>query len=738
MSPLAGFGPTAREALSQLKEYLVWSFEREPWRTAADFHDPRIIEFRVEVRPEYQVKGRVYPCDESIPMRVAAVHGRQESGMLVCALPMLGLQFYYYESNALRGLVTTYVQEALKGNTPQQLSRYLFPKRVWLEEVAVSGGKLSLAAQERIDSPGLKFVADPLNSEQMRRSFSRAYGRERQVAQLAQMLIRERANVLLVGEVGVGKTAILVDAVREVERETRLRDKEAGKSVANRIARFWSSSAARLIAGMKYLGQWEERCERVIEDLARIDGVIAFEDLLELVRTGGSSSNTSIAAFLLPFIERGELRVVSETTPEGLDACRRLLPGFADAFRIVQIPSFTQPEALATLQAYCAAIERNTTVRIDNDGRRLIYRLFQRFLPYEAFPGKTVMFTSRLYEHAKTTKLSEITNDVIINAFVKLTGLPELFLRDEVALQEDDVLGFFQSEVIGQEEACQAATGTVLTFKAGLNDPARPLSVLFFTGPTGVGKTELARSLARFLFGAVEDSERFVRLDMSEYSSPGSAERLVSGSSGETSEFINRMRRQPFAVVLLDEVEKAHEGVFDVLLSVFDEGRLTDRFGRTTYLRSAVIVMTSNLGATSSDPPGFSLQLGPAASTFDRAAQTFFRPEFYNRIDRVVSFRPLGRDSTRRIVVKELQSLNTREGLEKRKVKLGWTDRLVDHLVDVGFNSRFGARPLQRAIEQEIVTKLAFYLNRKSQLRNAKLTVDFDSDEQKITISEGA
>jgi ATP-dependent Clp protease ATP-binding subunit ClpC len=227
-----------------------------------------------------------------------------------------------------------------------------------------------------------------------------------------------------------------------------------------------------------------------------------------------------------------------------------------------------------------------------------------------------------------------------------------------------------------------------------------------------------------------------VRLDMSEYSSPGSAERLISRSSGETSDFINRMRRQPFAVVLLDEVEKAHEGVFDLLLSVFDEGRLTDRFGRTTYLRSAVIIMTSNLGAAGSDPPGFNLQPGPAASTYDRAAQTYFRPEFYNRIDRIVSFRGLGRESIRRIVVKELQALNAREGLEKRKLKLSWTERLVDHLVGVGFSARFGARPLQRAIESEIVTQLAFHLNRKAELKEKLLTVDFDPDQQKVVISE--
>lgn len=728
--PLAGFGGSAREALAQLKEYLVWSFEREPWRSAPDFLEPKLLEFRVEVRPQYTVKGRVYPCDESIPLRVACVHGRQESGMLVCALPMLGLQFYYYEAKALRGLATTYVQEALKNFTPQQITRYLFPKSTLLEEIAVRGGKRSPTTFSLPEFPNLKLVADPLGADQMRRSLSRAYGRERQVAELVQLLTREGANVLLVGEAGVGKTAALVDAVREIEREIRSRAKdradEGNVAPHNMAPRFWTSSAARFIAGMKYLGQWEERCERVIEELAGIEGVIAFEDLLELVRTGGTSSTSSLASFFLPFIERGEVRVICETTPSGLEACRRLLPGFVDAFRILQLPSFTQSEALAALQAYCTRIERNSTALIGNAERNLVYRLFQRFMPYEAFPGKTVSFTARLYERAKSERLSEITSDWIIGEFVKLTGLPELFLRDEVSLAENDVQEFFEAEVIGQSEACRTATSSVLTFKAGLNDPARPLGVMLFTGPTGVGKTELSRSLARFLFGAAEDSERFVRLDMSEYSLPGSAERLVAGPAGEPSEFINRMRRHPFAVVLLDEIEKADEGVFDVLLSVFDEGRLTDRFGSTTYFRSAMIIMTSNLGAISSEPPGFGSTGETDSSTYHRAAQTFFRPEFYNRIDTVLTFRSLDQQSARRIVIKELNSLSSREGITKRKVKLVWTERLVDHLAQAGFSARFGARPLQRTIEREIVTALAFHLNREPQVRELQIGFDFD------------
>lgn len=729
--PLAGFGRTAREALAQLKEYLTWSFDQAPWRTVPDFLDPQLVEFRVEVRPEYILKGRVYPCDESFPLRVACVHGRQQSGMLVCALPMLGVQFYYYEANSLRGLVTTYTQEWLKNSTPQQLRRFLNPKSVRLEELAIKGGKPSAAMFTTPDMQNLKLVATPLGSDEMRRSFSRAFGRERIVSELVQLLQRDRANVLLVGESGVGKTSILVDAVRIVEREARSSDNE--NEAQAKLPRFWTSSAARLIAGMKYLGQWEERCERVIEELARIDGVIAFEDLLELVHTGGATTN-SIASFFQPFLERAEMRIVSETTPAGLDACRRLLPGFVDAFRILRVPDFTQAEALSALHAYCTNIERNSPVRTKSDDRNLIYRLFRRFLPYEAFPGKTVNFAARLYERAKSDRATDIASDRIIAAFVKATGLPELFLRDEVSLEERDLQAFFEHEVVGQTDACRAATSAVLTFKAGLNDPARPISVLLFTGPTGVGKTELSRSLARFLFGAAEDSERFIRLDMSEYSLPGSAERLVAGPWGEPSEFINQMRRQPFAVVLFDEIEKAEEGVFDLLLSVFDEGRLTDRFGRTTYFQSAVLIMTSNLGAVASETPGFGAG-EIASSTYHRAAQTFFRPEFYNRIDAVLSFSALDKENVRRIAIKELNALNLREGMLKRSIRLVWTDRVVDHVAQAGFDSRLGARPLQRVIEREIVTPLALHLNRNPQLRDTEITIDFDDRNDRVIVN---
>jgi len=214
---------------------------------------------------------------------------------------------------------------------------------------------------------------------------------------------------------------------------------------------------------------------------------------------------------------------------------------------------------------------------------------------------------------------------------------------------------------------------------------------------------------------------------MSEYSLPGSAERLIAGPSGEPSEFINQIRRQPFAVVLFDEIEKADEGVFDLLLSVFDEGRLTDRFGRTTWFQSAVIIMTSNLGAIASAMPGFGASDEIASSTYHRAAQVFFRPEFYNRIDSILSFSALDKQTVRQIAIKELNALNSREGMLKRSVRLVWTDRVVDHVAQAGFDARLGARPLQRVIEKEIVTPLALHLNRNPQLRDTQITVDFDT-----------
>jgi ATP-dependent Clp protease ATP-binding subunit ClpC len=261
-------------------------------------------------------------------------------------------------------------------------------------------------------------------------------------------------------------------------------------------------------------------------------------------------------------------------------------------------------------------------------------------------------------------------------------------------------------------------TQLVSKFKAGLSDPGRPIGVLLFCGPTGVGKTELAKAVGDYFFGHGEQPHRMLRLDMSEYAGPGSGERLITAPDGSPSELIRRFRQQPFQLLLLDEIEKAAPEVFDVLMNVFDEGRLTDRFGRVTSFRSAVIVMTSNLGASQSGSLGF----GHSRPVwYADEALAFFRPEFFNRFDAVLSFEPLSRETILAITRKELEEIGKREGLRAAGLQLSWSEAVVEHLASVGFNPRYGARPLQRLLEESVVAPVAKLLIGSPGLRQRKI-----------------
>jgi ATP-dependent Clp protease ATP-binding subunit ClpC len=256
-------------------------------------------------------------------------------------------------------------------------------------------------------------------------------------------------------------------------------------------------------------------------------------------------------------------------------------------------------------------------------------------------------------------------------------------------------------------------------------DPARPLGVLLFCGPTGVGKTALARALSEFCFGASGQKDRFVRLDMSEYSGGDATRRLFRNPQGGPAAWIERVRRQPFCVLLLDEIEKANPEVFDALLGLLDEGRLTDEFGRVTNFRSAIILLTSNLGSNSPAGIGFANDGGPA---YESEVAKYFRPEFFNRLDAVVTFKPLTLPEVEVITRKELAELAMREGFAMAGIHLTWTDQVIAVIAREGFDLRLGARPLQRAIEHLVVTPLARWKAAHPQVRN--LTVQLEIGEE--------
>jgi ATP-dependent Clp protease ATP-binding subunit ClpC len=716
---VAAFAATPAEARHQLRDHLERLYRESPWRGEPDFHDPALAVHRVDVRSEYVDEERSYPCGETLALRVPVATGRTSAGLRVASLPTLGVRFSFYADEDLKPLVTQYVQQRFKGKSPAEVARFLSPAHVELDDVVI---QVPREYRQRRTDPELKdlaAVADPLGSRELRGRYSRAWERDEVVARLVEVIRKETAPILLLGEGGVGKTSILADAARRLEREGGMSavGAEPAEGVARRAHRFWLTSAPRLIAGMQYLGMWQERTEHVIAQVGSIPGVLCAENLLDLVRSGGRSPADSIGAFLIPYLQRAELRLIAEATPAELDAVRRLLPGLADVFQVVVVPPFTRAQAVDCLAHVAAAHRQNFRVEFDRGVVETTYRLFGRFMPYHAFPGRAAGFVTELFDRASREGRARIRPGDAIDGFVRQTGVPELFLRDDWPLDVRQVIDTLHRDVIGQPRACEAAAGVATTFKAGLNDPGRPLGVLLFTGPTGVGKTQLAQSLARFLFGgaAAEEvsasgrtGERLIRLDMSEYAGPGAADRFLGSTEAGPQgggEWIQKVRQQPFTVVLLDEIEKAAPEIFDVLLGVFDEGRLTDPWGRLTFFRSAVIVMTSNLGAKGAEP--FGLSRGAAAPAYEAEAMGYFRPEFFNRIDAVVTFDPLSPQVVREIAAKELAELAGREGLAKYGLKLEWTQRVVDRIVAEGFDARYGARPLQRAIETLVVTPLA-------------------------------
>ncbi len=729
----AAYDETRSGALQQLKRYFEWLVKASDLEPETDFFNPELFHIRVRVRPEYQgsARNRRYPCESTIELRVPCVRGTTRGDILCCSIPTLGIGFFCHNPSALQTMVTERVRQELSGRTPQELSRFMAPKSLELDQVLVRARIRRLGGDRHEQQlTALPPIAEPMADAAFRKSYSPAFRREAEVAFLGDRLHSRPGSLLLVGEDGVGKTTLLVNAVRAAERKPE-KESNQDKPAYGRHSRFWYTSAARLIAGMRYLGQWQERCEEVIAELSQIGGVLCMESLIDLVRIGGSDPSASVGAFLLPYLQSGQLRLVAEATPAEIDACRRLLPGFAQPFEIMKVDELAGKAAGEALDEIAAAGSRDLRVEVEDNVSRAVLRLHRRFMPYHPLPGRAGSFLRGLLDRARQQKFSSVGIEQAFEQFVRETGLPELFLDDEQPLPTAEVFETLSEQVIGQDKACQAVARLVCTFKTGLNDPRRPVGSLLFCGPTGVGKTQLARTLSDYLFGHGDQSGRLIRLDMSEYSAPWAAQRLVTNPDGMPSDFISKVRKQPFVVVLLDEIEKAAPEVFDMLLGLLDEGRLTDRYGRTTWFRTAIVIMTSNLGSSHSNSIGFSEE---STDAYEREIRSFFRPEFFNRLDGVVTFDPLNRETCRLVVEKELNDLSKREGVAKRDLKTRFGETLVEYLVAEGFDPKYGARPLQRTIEHQVVSSLSRFLIENRDVARAWLEIDFDVDSKEIQV----
>jgi ATP-dependent Clp protease ATP-binding subunit ClpA len=541
--------------------------------------------------------------------------------------------------------------------------------------------------------------------------------RDGEVEELTGLLqSEERRPVLLVGPRQVGKTAILHEYVwRQVSgRRSAFLDR----------SNVWLLAPARLISGMSYVGQWENRLLAILKEAKRRRHILYFDDLIGLFLAGQSAvSSLSVADVLKPYLERRQVQVVGEITPDALRVLRERDRGFADLFHLLPVREPKEEEILRILIFAQRQLETQHRCRFELDVLPTVLDLQRRYARDLAFPGKAATFLRQLAVKFSGTP---IFRGEALEEFRLRSGLSTTFLDRQMRLERRTIRQELAKHVIGQEAALEAAADVLSIAKARLNDPGRPLGVFLFLGPTGVGKTECAKAIAQFLFqdddaqrlleaifvpkeqrqeaGPSRGTDRLLRFDLNEYNEPGAAARLVGTFHQPEGLLTSAIRRQPFAVVLFDEVEKAHPEVFDMLLQVLGEGRLTDALGRTADFSNALIVLTSNLGVRESES-SFGLRSDDASrdSGFVRAAEKFFRPEFFNRIDRIIPFHRLDREQVRSIARKLLAEIFSREGLMQRKCLLSVETPALERIVDQGYDPVLGARALKRSLERHLV-----------------------------------
>jgi len=595
-------------------------------------------------------------------------------------------------------------------------------------------------------------------------------GRDEEIEQTVEVLSRRgKNNPVLIGEAGVGKTAIVEGLAQ------RIVDDEVPQTLTGK--RVMQLELSGVVAGTRYRGDFEERVKRLVDEIREhSDELIIFIDELHtLVGAGGSSEGGMDAGNMLkPALARGELHVVGATT---LDEYRKNIEkdaALARRFQPILVPEPTVDDAITILRGLRDRYEAHHQVRYADEALVAAVELADRyvtdrFLPDKAIdlidqagarvrlrtktPGRDVRdlerraeelqrdkdqaVASEQYEQASQLRdeitgvrrqieqlggdqpaVPEVTVSDIAEVVARATGIPVHQLTEE---EKDRLLRLEQhlhERVIGQDEAVSAVAEAVRRSRAGLGDPQRPVGSFLFLGPTGVGKTELARALTEALFGA---DSRMIRLDMSEFQERHTVSRLVGAPPGyvgyeEAGQLTEAVRRRPYSVVLLDEIEKAHPDVFNTLLQILDDGRLTDGQGRTVDFKNTVLIMTSNLGSDlvtrRAGPLGFAGnaaavagQQGSLQEQLMRRLRESFRPEFLNRIDEIIVFRQLDQTELRQIT--GLLLTETQRRLHAQDVTVTFTTAAVDWIADRGYQPEFGARPMRRVIQREVDNELS-------------------------------
>ncbi len=606
------------------------------------------------------------------------------------------------------------------------------PETIFVNEFSRTSGTGGVSEEA---SPTLNKVAQKWDFKDQKEAeesgFAEVFEREKLVDEIQSLVDGEKAiSIVLVGPTRVGKTALLRHLAWR--KNTAHQQKDA----INRTIFF--ADAPRLVSTAPQGGLWQEQVQDILTELENTDAILYLGRLIAALDAGKyDGSDYNLAQFVRPYLSNDRIRIISEASIEEWAEIERRDVGFARNFTVVRVEDPAPKTAQIIVQKAAKRFAEKLDFELSDDAISRAWLLQKRFAVYGSPVGRTIEFISRTVRRALAKYKKALSEKELVEAFCEDTGLPPVLLLDSQQLRPQTVFDALAKRVVGQDDAIQSVANIVSITKAGLSSPDRPLGSFMFVGPTGVGKTELAKSLAAFLFGS---EDRMIRLDMSEYAQSDAYGRLI-GEGNQDGELAGPVRREPFSVVLLDEIEKAHPSVYDVLLQVLGEARLTDVKGRTTRFQNTIIIMTSNLGVDNMRPAiGFGdANKADYSEHFRKEAERFYRPEFLGRIDQFIAFRSLPIDTVTQIARRSLAKIQERDGFVSQDVTLHFEDDVAAFLARKGYHEKYGARPLKREIEQELVWKLADKLARtkdKVDVGGArKINISVQKDALKIVVN---
>lgn len=531
-------------------------------------------------------------------------------------------------------------------------------------------------------------------------------GRETEIARVIEILgRRKKNNPMLIGEPGVGKSAIVEGIALRI----------AGGSISPALAkkRLISLDIALVVAGTKYRGDFEKRLKSIINEASSNPDIILFIDEFHtIVGAGGAQGSLDAANILKPALARGELQCIGATTMDEFAKIVEKDGALDRRFQKIVVEPTDIQQSITILENLKPNYEDFHKVTYSDEAIEACVRLTDRYITDKSLPDKAIdaldeagsMIRLNLTKDKRTGNIVDAED--IATVVSKMTGIPVNKVAESEGNRIMKMKGRLQSRIIGQDDAIEKVVRAIQRNRAGLKDPNRPIGTFLFFGPTGVGKTQLAKCLAEYLF---DSQENMVRIDMSEYMEKFTVSRLVGAPPGyvgyeEGGQLSERVRRKPYCVVLLDEIEKAHPDIFNILLQVLDEGRLTDSNGRVVSFRNTIVIMTSNVGSRELDEYGSGVGFATSGksvsknrqSVLEKAIRKSFPPEFINRVDERIFFNALTKEDIEKIIDIELKDLRSRA--EEAGYKLVVTPSAKRFIADVGFDPAFGARPLKRAV----------------------------------------